>query len=261
MIDWVTASSLATAGGTLVLAVATFAAVRSANHAARIAERAVQLGMRPLLMPSHLEDTAQKIMWSDGQWGTVQGGRAFTLATDEVVYLAISVRNAGRGIGVLHGWSPSAGLLLAAAPHAAPEDFRRHSRDLYVSPGDVSFWQGALRDADDPVRPTLAKAIAERQRFSVDVLYSDHDGGQRTISRFSFLHRDDLGWVSSVVRHWQLDNPDPRQAWPARGTPKRPGVMGSPERIGLCEGREIRWHEAHGRSPCFRCAQPGWRAG
>jgi hypothetical protein len=34
MADWVTISALATAGGTLILAVATFASVRSANRAA-----------------------------------------------------------------------------------------------------------------------------------------------------------------------------------------------------------------------------------
>ena len=39
MPDWATISSLATAGGTLVLAVATFASVRSANRAAHSAER------------------------------------------------------------------------------------------------------------------------------------------------------------------------------------------------------------------------------
>ena len=37
MADWVTISSLATAGGTLVLAVATFSSVRSANRSARVA--------------------------------------------------------------------------------------------------------------------------------------------------------------------------------------------------------------------------------
>jgi len=39
--DWVTISSLATAGGTLVLALATFASVRSANRSARVAEMAL----------------------------------------------------------------------------------------------------------------------------------------------------------------------------------------------------------------------------
>ncbi len=36
--DWTTISSLATAGGTRVLGLATFASVRSANRAARAAE-------------------------------------------------------------------------------------------------------------------------------------------------------------------------------------------------------------------------------
>ncbi len=53
MIDWVTVSALATAGGTLVLAVATFGSVRSANRAARAAGRSLLAGLRPLLMPRH----------------------------------------------------------------------------------------------------------------------------------------------------------------------------------------------------------------
>ena len=41
MNDWTTVSSLATGVGTLVLAVATFASVRSANRAAHAAERSL----------------------------------------------------------------------------------------------------------------------------------------------------------------------------------------------------------------------------
>ena len=76
MADWVTISSLATAGGTLVLAVATFGSVRSANRAARTAERALQVGLRPLLMPSRLEDPLIKVMWVDGHHARIEGGRA-----------------------------------------------------------------------------------------------------------------------------------------------------------------------------------------
>ena len=52
--DWASIASLATAAGTLVLAVATFAAVRSANRAARAAEQSLLVGLRPLLVPSRL---------------------------------------------------------------------------------------------------------------------------------------------------------------------------------------------------------------
>lgn len=44
MAHWATISSLATAGGTLVLAVATFSSVRSANRAARVAEKSLLVG-------------------------------------------------------------------------------------------------------------------------------------------------------------------------------------------------------------------------
>ena len=45
MADWVTISALATAGGTLVLAGATFSSVKSANRAARVAERSLLAGL------------------------------------------------------------------------------------------------------------------------------------------------------------------------------------------------------------------------
>ena len=72
MTDWVTISSLATAGGTLVLAAATFASVRSANRSARIAEQALQVGLRPLLTPSKLEDPLIKVLWVDGHHARIE---------------------------------------------------------------------------------------------------------------------------------------------------------------------------------------------
>src|SRR5215470_5310872 len=99
--DWTTAASLATAGGTLVLAIATFASVRSNNRSARVVEYAMQLGIRPLLMPSRLEDATQKIRWGDGHGAALSGAGAHVEIDDDNVYLAMSVRNAGSGIAVL----------------------------------------------------------------------------------------------------------------------------------------------------------------
>jgi len=103
--DWVTISALATAGGTLVLALATFASVRSANRAARVAERSLLLGLRPLLLPSKLDDPPQKVGFSDEKWFVVEGGRGVAEVGEDAIYLAISVRNVGSGIAVLHGWN------------------------------------------------------------------------------------------------------------------------------------------------------------
>ena len=76
MADWSTAASLATALGTLVLALATFVAVRAANRAARVAEASKLIGIRPLLMHSRLEDPDQKIMWGDEHWAKLSGAGA-----------------------------------------------------------------------------------------------------------------------------------------------------------------------------------------
>jgi hypothetical protein len=41
------------------------------------------------------------------------------------------------------------------------------------------------------------------------VLYGDHEGGQRVISRFIVTPHDER-WLASVARYWNLDRKDPR---------------------------------------------------
>ena len=210
MADWATISSLATAGGTLVLAAATFASVRAARLADRTAERALQVGLRPLLLPSRLEDPMMKIMWVDGHFARLEGGRACVEVVDGVIYLAMSLRNVGSGMAVLHGWHPAARGLRADEQRAEPEQFRSQTRDLYVPPNDVGFWQAAFRDPAEPGYAEMCEAIQERRRLTVELLYGDHEGGQRVVTRFALTSAGDGSvWLSSMGRHWNLDRPDP----------------------------------------------------
>jgi hypothetical protein len=210
MADWTTISSLATAGGTLVLAAATFSAVRSSNRSARIAEQALQEQRRPVLVHARLDDPVQKIMFADGHWIRAEGSQAVIDDQDGTLYLALAVRNVGSGIAVLQGWYPWAERVLSDVDHRPPEDFRLHVRDLYVAPGDVGLWQGALRDGNEEVRSGIASARAERRPFTVDLLYSDQVGGQRTISRFGLMPAGEDRWLGNVARHWNLDYDGPR---------------------------------------------------
>jgi len=59
--NWATVADPATALGTLVLAVATFSAVKSANLTARVAQRSLLVGLRPVLMTSRQDDSAQRV--------------------------------------------------------------------------------------------------------------------------------------------------------------------------------------------------------
>ncbi|HEY7259669.1 MAG TPA: hypothetical protein VH459_11395 [Gaiellales bacterium] len=210
MADWVTISSMATAGGTLVLAMATFSAVRSSNRSARVAERALMEGLRPLIVPSRLDDPIQKVGFMDGQVLRVDGGRGVAEVTAEAVYLAISVRNVGAGIAVLHGWRFSLQPEPGTGPPPPLEEFHRLTRDLYVPSGDVGFWQGVFRDPKAEEFRRAADAVAAGERLVIDILYGDHEGGQRAVSRLSMTTASDGGWMVSAARHWNIDRDDPR---------------------------------------------------
>jgi len=207
----VAASSLATAAGTLVLAAATFSSVRSANRTARAAERSLAVGLRPVLFPSRDDDPEQKIRWGDNHWAKLQPGRASIEAIDGIHYLAMSLRNVGAGIAVLHGWRVQPVDRGTATTRPDPGSFRSQQRDLYIPASGCSFWQAAIREGDQAERDQLEKGLGDGMVL-IDLLYGDHEGGQRVISRFNVVRPSSGGsdWLLSVVRHWNLDRDDPR---------------------------------------------------
>ena len=101
------------------------------------------------------------------------------------IYLAMSLRNSGSGIAVIHGWHLVLEDLHEDHPHAEPEEFRPQLRDLYVPGDDIGFWQAAFRDPADPQYAGLLEAVRAPRLFAMEVLYSDHEGGQRAIGRFA----------------------------------------------------------------------------
>jgi len=217
MTDWATISSLATASGTLVLAIATFASVRSANRAARAAEGALLEGLRPLLVGSRLQDPPEKVRFVDGRWVRIPGGSGVVERDNGTIYLGLALRNVGAGLAVLHGWYLFPALDTGReASHRPPADFRVLTRDLYVGPGDTGFWQGALRDPDEELHRELTKLLEHGgDGFTIDLLYGDVEGGQRMVSRFALTPYERDGddaprWLISVSRHWNLDRDDPR---------------------------------------------------
>ena len=215
MTDLATISSLAAAGSTLVLAVATFASVQSANRsartadrAARTAERSLLAAQRPLLMNSRLQDPTQKIDFQEGTRVPLEGGRAVLKTTENVVYMAISIRNVGTGLAVMHGWH----VEVSGQPqptHPPLEDFTTQTRDIYVAPGDIGFWQGALRDPAAAQFKAVAAAVEGGDPMMLSILYGDWEGGQRVISQFTLRHANDR-WLTSTGRHFNVDRPDPR---------------------------------------------------
>ena len=148
MADWVTISSLATAGGTLVLAIATFSSVRSANRTARVAERSLLVGLRPVLIPSREGDPTERVTFGDRHVLTMAGNGGAVELRDGIIYLGIALRNGGSGLAVLHAWRVRPRETVGTdAPD--PDTFHRQQIDLYIPAGDTGRWLGAMRDPQE----------------------------------------------------------------------------------------------------------------
>jgi hypothetical protein len=130
-------ASLTTAAGTLVLAVATFGATRSANRASRIAERSLLASLRPVLVHAQLGDPRQKIGFADEHWVHVDGPQAAFDVTNDAIYLAFGLRNVGSGMAILQAWYPYAERILGQQRHRPIGEFRAQTRALYVPSGGL----------------------------------------------------------------------------------------------------------------------------
>ena len=170
-LDWSTVATLATAVGTLVLAVATFASVRSANRAAAASPRR---RFRPTSVrssaTSRIQDPMQKIRWVDDHWAHLDGGQGSAEWEDGSIYLAISLRNVGTGLAVPIGWLLSPDVARTDRSHEDPDSFRRQTRDLFIASGDMGFWQAAIREPADPDYGWLTKYLNEATPFTVELL-------------------------------------------------------------------------------------------
>ncbi len=218
MADAVAISQVATAVGTLVLAVATFASIKSANRSARVAEHAMLVAQRPILIPSREDDPPERAGFGDRHVTELTGHGGVLELSDDRLYMAISVRNGGAGLAVIHGWHVRVQVEGEAnAPPPPLEGLRRQLRDLYIPAQQSGFWQGAIRDRNDPDYAAVRRAAESGDRVVVDLLYGDHEGGQRAIARFGIAsteHPDvkELGNQprAEVLRYFNIDDADPR---------------------------------------------------
>jgi hypothetical protein len=210
--NWATIAELGTALGTLVLAFATFASVRSGIRTARLSERSLLENIRPLLLPSRLQDPEQKVGFADDHWIHLAGGHGAAEIGDGAIYLALAIRNVGPGLAVLSGWKMYPDRSNMGGDRPQLDGFHRLTRDLYIPSNDLGFWQGTFRDpAEDDYREA-SEIISAREAFTIDILYGDAEGGQRVVTRFSMIPAKSAkeGWITSVSRHWNLDREDPR---------------------------------------------------
>ena len=86
-----------------MLAIATFSSVKSANRSARVAERSLMVGLRPVLIPSREDDPIERIRFGDAQVVVVPGHGGGAEEHGGTIYMALALRNGGNGLAVIHG--------------------------------------------------------------------------------------------------------------------------------------------------------------
>lgn len=217
MTDW---ASWGTSVGTLVLAGATFAAVRSSNRSARIAERSLLAGLRPVLTTPRRDDPLVEVQFADGRVFRTGSGDALVRRENGVIYLALQLRNGGAGVAHLVGYrlEPEAARRVTQDPRGVarhrrgdpapdPSAFTEQQRDLYVASGELGFWQAALRDPTTELYAALNEAITSHGRVTIDLLYGDIEDGQSTVTRFVLLPSAQNKWRYDVTHHWRQTTP------------------------------------------------------
>jgi hypothetical protein len=215
MTAWVMLADIGTAAGTLVLAGATFVAVRAAARSTRIAERALLAGQRPVLAPGGPDDAAN-VQFADGRVFPVGNGHALVQQDTGVIYLAIPLRNVGAGLAMLRGYrlqgEPAGDVAqdprgparhLRGDPSPELRTFSPQQRDLVISTSRAGWWQAALRDPETPLYKEIAGAAETWGRVTVDVLYGDHEGGQPSVTRFVLLPEAG-SWRCDATRYLSL---------------------------------------------------------
>lgn len=67
----------------------------------------------------------------------------------------------------------------------------------------MDLWQGALRDETEAIHSAISEAVT-KGALTVDLLYLHHEGGQRMVSQFTLIRREDESeswWVVLARRH------------------------------------------------------------
>jgi len=162
------------------------------------------------LIPSREDDPVERVRFGDDVVLEVSGHGGAIKCKNENVYMAIALRNAGSGLAVIHGWIAAVGGRQTDVPEL--DEFRPQQRDLYVPAGETGFWQGAIRQTNDPSYESLSAAAKNHDRVAIDILYGDHEGGQRAIARFAVSDWPNVeGERTDLIMVWNIDRDDPRE--------------------------------------------------
>ena len=154
-----------------------------------------------------------KITFADDHAFHIDGGRAAAEVEGDAIFMALPLHNVGPGLAILHSWHVTASRDISDQSFEDVSTYRRLSRDSH-RPAAMSV-SGRAPSATGPI-PTSSRRGPPSKPANPSpstCLYSDSDGGQRTVTRFRLGHAPDAAaneWYPRVGRHLYLDRPSPR---------------------------------------------------
>lgn len=126
---------------------------------------------RPVLVNSRFQDPQQKVEFLEGNIQVVDGGSAAFDIGQDAICMSASLRNVGTGLAVLHAWLVDVGRQTERI-HPPVSDYTEQIRDIYIAPGDVGFWLGALRDPQAGIFHAMSEAIKNHEMLTLYLLYA-----------------------------------------------------------------------------------------
>jgi hypothetical protein len=192
---------------TAALALATLLVAVPAAWSALISAQETKRDLLPVIIPAKAHGIKWIVRFTPHKHVVLENFDSYTDEDDQYVYFAVALRNIGAGIAVVLGTdaSPKADLDDLVPKHVAPlSGMRRMARNMYLAKSDAAYLVFWTTSASSGIYKVIYDAVPKRQDIVLDLIYSDQDGRQMTVSRFELSWAMDVNrYVAKIVKHWR----------------------------------------------------------
>lgn len=190
------------------LVTATIALAVATVTVALLSARQIKHNLLPIMVPARPDGRKRVARFTLEKHVTIRNADTYAEFDGDGVCLAVCLRNIGSGVAVLKGFDASPNDSAEPASYDVPSLSRFASalHALYLGPGDAAYLaiftslDSSRTDAYEVVQETVPNGAS----LLLDLVYTDHSGGQLTISRLELEWATDVDrYVAKVARYWR----------------------------------------------------------